>query len=46
MLSLANVGIAQGVQYYKKENYYTDEEALNYSRWSGNGAEIFLVLHS
>ena len=40
MLSLANVGIAQGVQYYKKENYYTDEEALNYSRWSGNGAEI------
>ncbi|MEM8715366.1 MAG: MobF family relaxase, partial [Cyanobacteria bacterium P01_G01_bin.4] len=39
MLSLCNISAAQGETYYKKENYYSNEESKSHSQWSGAGAK-------
>lgn len=39
MLSLTTISPKQGEKYYRKENYYTEEEAQKNSAWWGKGAE-------
>lgn len=38
MLSVKNVSPGQGATYFKQENYYSSEEAMQHSQWSGKGA--------
>ncbi|MDJ0718730.1 MAG: MobF family relaxase, partial [Prochloraceae cyanobacterium] len=39
MLSITTISPKQGEKYYRQENYYTNEEAKQHSRWWGKGAE-------
>ncbi|HEY9844930.1 MAG TPA: MobF family relaxase [Candidatus Caenarcaniphilales bacterium] len=41
MLTIKNVTPAQGVNYFKQENYYSKEEAKQHSQWSQSGAAKF-----
>jgi len=40
MLTLANTNTTQAKTYYKKENYYSQEDAEVNSQWQGQGASI------
>lgn len=40
MLSIAVVGASQAVNYYKKDNYYSEKETVENSQWYGKGAEL------
>lgn len=40
MISMNNVGSAgQALQYFSKDNYYTQDQGLEHSEWFGKGAE-------
>nr|BFD33482.1 hypothetical protein GTC16762_31010 [Pigmentibacter ruber] len=39
MLSIENVSLSMGRSYYKKDNYYTNEESCEYSKWHGKSAQ-------
>jgi len=40
MISMNNVGSAgQALQYFSKDNYYTQDQGLEHSEWFGQGAE-------
>ena len=41
MLTLANVNTTQAKTYYKRENYYSQEDAQANSQWQGQGAAQF-----
>ena len=41
MLSLGNSNTTQAKTYYKKENYYTQEDAEVNSQWQGQGADKY-----
>ena len=41
MLSISNVTPDQGANYFKQENYYSQEEAKEQSQWFGKGAAQF-----
>ncbi|CAA9395272.1 hypothetical protein AVDCRST_MAG94-5622, partial [uncultured Leptolyngbya sp.] len=41
VLTIKNITPAQGVNYFKQENYYSQEEAKQHSQWSGQGAAKF-----
>ncbi len=40
MLSIAVVGASQAVNYYKKDNYYSEKESVETSQWFGKGADL------
>lgn len=40
MLSIAVVGASQAVNYYKKDNYYSENESVKHSEWFGKGSEL------
>lgn len=40
MLSIAVVGASQAVNYYKKDNYYSEKETVENSQWYGKGADL------
>ena len=39
MNSISNVTPEQGANYFKEDNYYSKSEALEQSKWFGNGAK-------
>jgi hypothetical protein len=41
MLTLANFNTTQAKTYYKRENYYSQEEAQANSEWRGQGASQY-----
>lgn len=40
MLSIAVVGASQAVNYYKKDNYYSENESVKHSEWFGKASEL------
>lgn len=39
MLSVSRVTVSKGLEYYKRDNYYTKDGAISNSDWYGKGAE-------